>query len=92
MPPLLFATVALESFELVPHRPRERTHRVESSALLPWIYGLMIGAVVCFIAGVITRFLRHKEGTLWYRGTLALLAFAMTFLLLAIYFQLQRLR
>lgn len=48
----------------------------------------MIGAAVCFLSGVIARFIRHKEGTLWYRGTLALLAFAMTLLLLAIYFTL----
>lgn len=65
---------------------------MESSALLPWIYVLIIGAAVCFVAGVIARFFRHKEGTLWYRGTMALLAFAMTFLLLAIYFQLQHSR
>jgi drug/metabolite transporter (DMT)-like permease len=59
---------------------------LEPSPLLPWIYGLIIAAAVCFVAGVVARFIRHKEGTLWYRGTIALLAFAMTLLLLAIYF------
>jgi hypothetical protein len=47
---------------------------------------LIIAAAVCFVSGVVARFIRHKEGTLWYRGTIALLAFAMTLLLLAIYF------
>lgn len=63
---------------------------MEPSSLLPWIYGLIIGATVCFISGVVARFIRHKEGTLWYRGAITLLAFAMTFLLLAIYFELER--
>lgn len=49
----------------------------------------MIGAAVCFISGVNARFIRHREGTVWYRGTIALLTFAMTLLLLAIYFSLQ---
>jgi hypothetical protein len=57
-----------------------------SSFFLPWIYGLLIAAGVCFICGVIARFIRHREGTLWYRGTMALLTFAMALTLLAIYF------
>lgn len=55
------------------------------SPLLPWIYVLIIAAAVCFVAGVVARFIRHKEGTLWYRGTMALLAFAIALTLLAIY-------
>jgi hypothetical protein len=61
---------------------------VEGLALLRYIYGLLIGAGVCFICGIIARFFRHREGTLWYRGTMALLAFAMSLTLLAIYFAL----
>ena len=58
---------------------------MEPSPLLPWIYGLIIAAAVCFVAGVVARFIRHKEGTVWYRGTMALLAFAIALTLLAIY-------
>jgi drug/metabolite transporter (DMT)-like permease len=58
---------------------------LEPSPLLPWIYGLIIAAAVCFVSGVVARFIRHKEGTVWYRGTMALLAFAMVLTLLAIY-------
>ena len=65
---------------------------MESAKLLPWIYALLISAGVCFICGVVARFIRHKEGTLWYRGTMALLAFAISLLLLAIYFSLQNSR
>jgi hypothetical protein len=54
--------------------------------LLPYIYGLLIGAGVCFLCGIIARFIRHREGTLWYRGTMALLTFAVALTLLAIYF------
>ncbi len=49
----------------------------------------MIGALVCFLSGATARFIRHREGTLWYHGTIPLLAFAVTLLLLAIYFSLQ---
>lgn len=59
------------------------------ATLLPWIYALLIGAAVCFICGIIARFFRHREGTLWYRGTMALLAFAICLLLLAIFFSLE---
>lgn len=62
------------------------------SPLLPWIYGLIIAAAVCFVAGVVARFIRHKEGTVWYRGTMALLTFAIALTLLAIYFSLQPIR
>jgi hypothetical protein len=58
---------------------------LEPSPLLPWIYVLIIAAAVCFVSGVIARFVRHKEGTLWYRGTMALLTFAIALTLLAIY-------
>ncbi len=59
---------------------------MEPSPLLPWIYGLIIAAAVCFVSGAVARFLRHKEATVWYRGTMALLAFAIALTLLAIYF------
>ena len=62
------------------------------SPLLPWIYGLIIAAAVCFVSGVVSHFLRHKEGTVWYHGTMALLAFAIALGLLAIYFSLQPIR
>jgi len=65
---------------------------LEPSPLLPWIYGLIIAAAVCFVSGVVARFVRHKEGTVWYRGTIALLGFAIAFLLLAIYFAQANLR
>lgn len=58
---------------------------MEPSPLLPWIYGLLIAAAVCFVAGVVAHFIRHKEGTVWYRGTMALLTFAIALTLLAIY-------
>jgi hypothetical protein len=58
---------------------------LEPSPLLPWIYGLIIAAAVCFVSGVVARFIRHKEGTVWYRGTMALLTFAIALTLLAIY-------
>jgi drug/metabolite transporter (DMT)-like permease len=58
---------------------------LEPSPLLPWIYGLIIAAAVCFVSGVVARFIRHKDGTTWYRGTIAFLAFAIALLLLAIY-------
>ena len=58
---------------------------MEPSPLLPWIYALIIAAAVCFASGVVARFIRHKEGTVWYRGTMALLTFAIALTLLAIY-------
>ena len=58
---------------------------MEPSPLLPWIYVLLIAAAVCFLSGVVARFIRHKEGTVWYRGTMALLTFAIALTLLAIY-------
>ena len=69
--------------------PGKEPGPLEQSALLPWIYGLLIAAAVCFICGVIARFIRHREGTLWYRGTMGLLTFAIALLLLAIYFSLE---
>ena len=75
---------------LVALRPWERTQPLDqTSSLLPWIYGLLIAAGVCFSCGVVARFIRHREGTLWYRGTMALLNFAIALLLLAIYFSLE---
>jgi len=48
------------------------------------IYGLVILAAACFVAGAVARFVRKHEGTLWWRGAIGLLAFAMTLTLLEI--------
>jgi len=52
--------------------------------MLNLTYGLLGAAAVCFVSGAIARFVRHHEGTVWWRGTMALLAFAQTLLLLEI--------
>jgi tellurite resistance protein TehA-like permease len=57
---------------------------VEPSPLLPYIYALIIAAAVCFLSGVVARFIRHKEGTLWWRGAIGILLFAMALTLLEI--------
>ena len=56
--------------------------------MLTLIYVLMILAAVCFGCGVIARFVRKHEGTVWWRGAMGLLAFAMTLTLLEILFAL----
>ena len=56
--------------------------------MLNWIYILMIASAVCFLAGGVNRVLRHKEGTMWWRGAIGLLAFACALMLLGIYLQL----
>ena len=53
--------------------------------MLMWIYGLMIAAAVLFLMGAVQRFIRHKEATVWWRGSMGLLAFACTLMLLEIY-------
>lgn len=52
--------------------------------MLTLIYGLVGLAAVCFVCGVIARFVRKHEGTVWWRGAIGLLAFAMTLTLLEI--------
>jgi hypothetical protein len=39
--------------------------------------------------GVVARFIRKQEGTLWWRGAIGLLAFAMTLTLLEIFYVLR---
>jgi hypothetical protein len=48
------------------------------------VYVLLISAGVCFLAGALARFIRHHEGTVWWRGAIGFLAFAQTLLLLEI--------
>lgn len=58
-------------------------HPLEDVLLL--LIQILIGlAALCFLAGVIARFVRKHEGTVWYRGTMGLLAFAIALLLLEI--------
>lgn len=52
--------------------------------MLTLIYGLVILAAACFVTGAVARFVRKHEGTLWWRGAIGLLAFAMTLTLLEI--------
>jgi len=44
----------------------------------------MVLAGMLFVMGAVTRFVRHQEGTVWWRGSMGLLAFANTLLLLEI--------
>lgn len=53
--------------------------------MLNAVYVLIGSAAVCFVAGAVARFVRHHEGTVWWRGTMALLAFAQALLLLEIW-------
>lgn len=53
--------------------------------MLNAVYVLIGLAAVCFVSGAVARFVRHHEGTVWWRGTMALLAFAQTLLLLEIW-------
>ncbi len=54
------------------------------SNVLAAVYVLMITAAVFFVAGGLARFIRHHEGTVWWRGAVGFLAFAQTLLLLEI--------
>jgi len=65
---------------------------MESSTLLPWIYTLLIASTVVFLGGAVARFIRHKEATVWYRGSMGLLGFAIALTLLEILFALSRTR
>ena len=53
--------------------------------MLTLIYVLVVAAAACFTVGIIVRFVRHHEATVWWRGAMGLLAFANTLLLLEIY-------
>ncbi len=58
--------------------------------LLRWIYGLLVAAGVLFVTGGVARFLRHKEATVWWRGSMGLLWFAIALTLLQILTELSR--
>ena len=52
--------------------------------MLVWIYLLVGAAAVLFIVGAFARFVRKHEGTVWLRGSMGLLAFAVVLILLEI--------
>lgn len=52
--------------------------------MLVTVYVLVIAAAVFFVAGTVARFVRHHEGTVWWRGSMGFLGFANTFLLIEI--------
>jgi hypothetical protein len=56
--------------------------------MVPYIYALIALAAAFFVVGAVARFVRHHEGTVWWRGAMGLLAFANTLLLLEIYWAL----
>jgi hypothetical protein len=56
--------------------------------VLTLIYVLVALAAACFVSGAVARFVRKHEGTVWWRGAIGLLAFAMTLTLLEILFAL----
>jgi uncharacterized membrane protein YidH (DUF202 family) len=60
--------------------------------VLTLIYILLIASAVCFLAGGVNRVIRHKEGTMWWRGAIGLLAFACALMLLEIYLHITRQR
>ena len=56
--------------------------------MLTFIYGLVIAAAVLYLAGAFVHFVRKHEGTVWWRGAMGLLAFAIALVLIEIYYQL----
>jgi len=52
--------------------------------LLTFIHVLVVLAAGCFVSGAVARFVRKHEGTVWWRGAIGLLAFAMALTLLEI--------
>ena len=56
--------------------------------MLTFIYALVIVAAILFAAGAFAHFVRKHEGAVWWRGSMGLLAFAATLLLIEIYLQL----
>jgi hypothetical protein len=53
--------------------------------LLTFIHVLVIAAGVLFLVGAVNRLLRKQEGTVYWRGAVGLLAFAIALLLLELY-------
>jgi hypothetical protein len=49
-----------------------------------WTYVLIALAAVLFIIGTVAKFIRKHEGTVWWRGSMGLLAFAAVLILLEI--------
>ena len=56
--------------------------------MLTFIHVLIGIAAALFLVGAIARFVRHHEGTVWWRGSIGLLAFAIALLLLEILYAL----
>ena len=52
--------------------------------MMLWIYLLIALAAVLFIIGAVAKFVRKHEGTVWWRGSMGLLAFAIVLILLQI--------
>jgi hypothetical protein len=52
--------------------------------MMVWIYVLISLAAVLFIIGAVARFVRKHEGTVWWRGSMGLLAFAAILIMLQI--------
>ena len=52
--------------------------------MMVWIYGLIGVAAVLFIIGAVAKFVRRHEGTVWWRGSMGLLAFAAILIMLQI--------
>lgn len=53
--------------------------------MLTFIYVLVILSAVFFVCGAVARFVRKHEGTVWWRGSMGLLAFAHMLLMLEIF-------
>ena len=52
--------------------------------MMVWTYVLIALAAVLFIIGAVAKFIRKHEGTVWWRGSMGLLAFAAVLILLEI--------
>jgi len=52
--------------------------------MMIWIYVLSGAAAALFIIGAVAKFVRKHEGTVWWRGSMGLLAFAAVLILLEI--------
>jgi hypothetical protein len=59
---------------------------METISLIKWVYALVFLAAGLFLAGAVKRVFWRQEATLWWRGAMGVLAFAVTLLLLEIYY------
>jgi hypothetical protein len=55
------------------------------AGVLTFIYALVIAAGVLFLVGAANRVFRKQEGTMYWRGAMGLLGFAVALLLLELY-------